>query len=115
MPKMGAPSSSTQAMNHSMVKQMLDELQPLMKNYKPTARICKAMMDKITAEAQLRTLITQAMKNPVPVEEIPINTPKSKAKAGGYSTSSSPNSWEVPVMDDLTSALEEQMAEASEL
>ena len=111
VPRQGAPSSSIQAMNHSMVQQMLAELQPLMQNCKPTARICKAMMDKITAEAQLRTLITSALKNPVPVEEVPISTPKAKAKPGGQSTSSSPHSWEVPVEEDMASALEMQMAE----
>lgn len=70
------------------------------------------MMDKITAEAQLRTLITSALKNPVPVEEVPISTPKAKAKPGGQSTSSSPHSWEVPVEEDMASALEMQMAES---
>ena len=65
IPKKGAPSNSTQALNHEMIKRMLNELEPLMQGTRPTARICKAMMDKITADAQLETLVQQAINTPV--------------------------------------------------
>ncbi|CAK8995009.1 Uncharacterized protein SCF082_LOCUS4179, partial [Durusdinium trenchii] len=65
IPKKGAPSNSTQALNHVMIKRMLTELEPLMQGTRPTARICKAMMDKITADTQLETLVQQAISTPV--------------------------------------------------
>ena len=52
MPRVKSPSNSTQSLNHAMVSQMLAELEPLMRGHKPTQQICKAMMDKITAEVQ---------------------------------------------------------------
>ena len=43
----------------AMVQRMLDELQPLMGDFLPTANICKAMQAKIDAEETLRTAISQ--------------------------------------------------------
>ena len=44
--------------------------------------------------------------------KVPISTTKAKAKLGGQSVASSPNSWEIPVGDDMATALETQMAES---
>lgn len=50
--RQGSPSSSAQAMNHVMVQRMLHELEPMMKGRMLTAPICKAIMDKVTADVQ---------------------------------------------------------------
>ena len=109
IPKKGSPSNSTMAVNHAMVDQMLMELEPLMQGKMPTQAICKAMMDKITAETQLLTLIDAA------IQELPVHVQgpkpkfKSKAKSGYPETTSSPDSqasWEV--MPDVEELLSEE-------
>ena len=107
IPKKGSPSNSTMAVNHSMVDQMLKELEPLMQGKLPTQAICKAMMDKITAETQLRTLVDAAIQElPVHVQG-PKPKSKNKAKSGYPEATSSPDSqasWEVmPDMEELLS------------
>lgn len=91
MPRVGSPSNSTQTLNHQMVQKMLQELEPLMNGMRPSARICKAMMDKITAEEQLNYLIREQM--------IKGSNAMSKSKAYPKSTASpsTPMSWELPV------------------
>ena len=73
----------------------------------PTQAICKAMMDKLTAETQLQTLIDAAIQElPVHVQG-PKPKSKNKAKSGYPETASSPDSqasWEVmPDMEELLS------------
>ena len=90
-----------------MVDQMLKELEPLMQGKLPTQAICKAMMDKITAETQLQTLVDAAIQElPVHVQG-PKPKSKNKAKSGYPEATSSPDSqasWEVmPDMEELLS------------
>ena len=56
-------AQSTQCANPSMVLRMLNELQQMMEDVKPTIDICRAMQEKMDAEAKLKALVTnQAAK-----------------------------------------------------
>ena len=116
MPRVGSPSNSTQSLNHSMVSQMLLELEPLMRGHKPTQRICKAMMDKITAEVQLKTLINEQVNSTAMTK----SRAKPKAQPGypqdGSSPSAASTPWE-PISPEqmsanLTEMYQEEMADA---
>ena len=59
----GSAAQSTQCANPSMVLRMLNELQQMMEDVKPTIDICIAMQEKMDAEAKLKALVTnQAAK-----------------------------------------------------
>ena len=110
VPKKGSPSNSTQVVNHQMVQRMLSELEPLMHGVRPTARICKAMMDKITADVQLETLVNAAIK-----EKPKATAAKTmvKPKTEGYTSprmSASQGSWETltPEQHDIETLLTEK-------
>ena len=108
VPRQGSPSSSTQAMNHAMVQRMLHELEPMMKGRMPTARICKAMMDKVTADLTVEKLASAALQSP---ENVKISTPRAKssaAPADGYTATSSPSSWEMAEEKDMENLLTEE-------
>ena len=110
VPKKGSPSNSTQVVNHQMVQRTLSELEPLMHGARPTARICKAMMDKITADVQLETLVKAAIK-----EKPKATAAKTmvKPKTEGYTSprmSTSQGSWEMltPEQHDIETLLTEK-------
>ncbi|CAE7295575.1 GIP [Symbiodinium sp. CCMP2592] len=56
-PRKGSPANTTATTNGPTVKMMLSQLQPLMGDVRPTAQICKHMLDKITAEVVLNKAI----------------------------------------------------------
>ena len=82
-----SPSNTTQVLNPKMTERMLAELKPLLQGARPTKNICKAMMDKITADVQLETLIKTAVKE---------SQQKSKAKEAQSSSAGYPK----PKMED---------------
>ena len=101
-----------------MVSQMLAELEPLMRGHKPTQRICKAMMDKITAEVQLKTLISEQVNHTHTVKTR--SKAKPKAQTGYPQDVSSPSAastpWEPISPEQMSSNLnemyQEEMADA---
>ena len=56
-PKKGSHSGTTKVENPAMVKRMLDRLQPLMGDCRPTQQICLAMIKLIEAEEVLQVTI----------------------------------------------------------
>ena len=56
-PKKGSHSGATKVENPAMVKRMLDRLQPLMGDCRPTQQICLAMIKLIEAEEVLQVTI----------------------------------------------------------
>ncbi|CAE7561074.1 unnamed protein product [Symbiodinium sp. CCMP2592] len=102
VPRLGSHGQTTKADNPGMTRRMLDQLQVLMGNCKPTAAICLAMQRKIDAEEQLNTLIRERMAENQMVETVnqatPATTSASTPGARVAPTSpqpSSPDSWEV--------------------
>ena len=85
-----------------MVEQMLLQLEPMMKGFKPTSRICKAMMDKITADAQLKVLITEQTKKD-PSKFSPSNSKRTMNQpAGSQSPSATSAPWDLMSEMDQT-------------
>ena len=62
IPRKGSPSTTTAVVNANMVAKMLRDLQPLLGQVKPTAKICHHMMNKITAETVLQKSIQDILE-----------------------------------------------------
>ena len=92
-PKKGSSSATTKTENPAMVSRMLQQLRPLMGEYKPNAAICLAMQKKIDAEETLM----MAINKEVEIQNAPKGYPKAKASPSRASpTTTSPSShWSV--------------------
>ncbi|CAK9114764.1 Integrase catalytic domain-containing protein [Durusdinium trenchii] len=64
VPREGKHGNTTRNDSPAMVQKMLNQLEPLMRGYKPTIDICRAMFKKIEAEESLMVTINQAILRP---------------------------------------------------
>lgn len=103
VPREGKHGNTTRNDSPAMVQKMLNQLEPLMRGYKPTIDICRAMFKKIEAEESLMVTINQAILRPEDKHQVLENdhgysSPSAKAKMtppGTQSPSQSTQSWHV--------------------
>ena len=88
IPRSGSPGTNTFSVNPAMVTRMLTELEALLQGARPTAKICKAMMDKIEAEVVLEKLVVDLK------DKKRTTTSRRKAETGYATPSASSADWE---------------------
>ena len=97
-PTAGQPRLDGEGREPGMTLRMLQQLQVLIGNCKPTAAICLAMQRKIDAKEQLNTLNRECMAENQTVETVSHATRATASTSRHVPTSpgqSSPRSWEV--------------------
>ncbi|CAE7241764.1 Smyd3 [Symbiodinium sp. CCMP2592] len=103
-PREGSHGQTTSVKNPAMVQRMLDELQPLMGDFMPTATICKAMQAKIDAEETLRTAIIQHKQSAT--TSTSSTMVKTTTRRTPQTPDSSNGSWQMTMDNDLPAAFE---------
>lgn len=106
VPMKDAPPNSTQALNHADVKRALDELQrELPHTTMPDAEMVKSMIDKVTAENRVNTLIKYAKEKTLKkdhADKTAVKTGAKPSEPSGYPSQipvpSTPrsSSWAMP-------------------